>query len=1734
MALITKIEVSNFLNTSRIDSWDPSWKAHWPHVCMDFNGKNAIGRVDNGRGKTRLCNALFTILTRDKTLHAETKKLLAPSRKGISSHIRIEVKQQLTTGNELFEGGVEHYVMGLYGCYDTEVNFYIYQGQLSDCPVAFTRTEEGTSEIELVIDKRFKDSLKHQKGYQNRNRTEYLETIGLLFDMGFLQQQLSYQKSGGGDGTGNFFTLQNSHPKGQDFSTSFFYEHIAPHLLVDVMGSFAEEDENHFVDTLVKSSRKVISLEMRQEKAEQDRDAYNKLFEWLSSTKFFIDEYQDGKKQLHSQVNQLNHQLLMINRITSSQPLEHLASPVNCETLGENEISSQSIANQLSYHEGEWLISDSVLIQFMKISVSKINEIAHEKKIFPSKKKITQLIEISGDLARKKRPGGHDNCYYRRDQINALLSTFGESHINVEGGKLQLLRSINYGFDIREKLPSPNPIYDAIKQLNKEIEEQKRERKELTDENVQFANERTILHNSIERFELNQQAHMAMSDSGLFSADQLSEPAATKAVIRQRHQGIEDAYEELVDNNTKLSDYRTHYNAVKNQFGELNDYAFILNDLQTNSENLKKQKTVLEQQHTNIVVLLKGDRNNLAQLGEKIEKRQKRLSEMAIAMEDYKAVEAYYSDNELALKQELQAALKNELVAKSKELDNVNKHLEFVSISIGQLEAVSSDYQYVTSNFDCDNPQLFLRKKQQRTTELANEIGKSKTIKVQLDEKIDGMPAASKVTQRVLHYFDKNFSGVSLGNLAHYIDKRYVAINAQLLQLETQWCERFEWVSAIEQFESEYDTEINTVISSVDTEYRKKASLLERKKQELNSLNDQYERLKLNGEITPCNLVNEVHSELNFTGETVHQIICGIGLPEDRLAHILKEFSSVLHAPVVETQTQAIASLEQLIDAGMDYPVFHRGQLISYCNEIPNNSVLPPYESLHVKVLTDSGYLPELLTRLEKQISTLERKINDDEQVLQTISPISDHYVWLQHVKQAYDKDAQHNFISSCENLDEAHREHYHLSQMIASPEFLLINVAQAYQQLGGDTELDALFEQRIANKSSLIELTQEAETLNNILTEENITRFQNAIRFTTLGGDEKLSQLLIDNVESEKSQSGINEVLTQLKEKEVQCFVRLPGAQRFIQEGGVSVFQSLHAQITAAQNDHLSVGKLIASRELEEQTLNQKVSGLSEKFIYANGQLLEWKTPLKQAEQFILQNGPAFDKAYIAEKNRLKVEKELLERKLRFSFENAQSFIEVTRDKDYNNKLIQKIQSTNASITSNDTRIQKLSDDIEKNQDNKPEKETEARKYQEEYIKFKRTQSLASELFTYLQTELEITYEDSDLNSRTQYAIEIEKEIREIKDIDLTEIAELYLSLFDAVEGLGLEDANDEITDIKKSIDNQEAVINRTIKANLEKDKVVREAERQELYSDDINRVISTVNKLKPHIEQTAIDKDRIVERTAEDVKNQKQTLANNMVLLTNTLKDNLKLMKSSLGKGSGQAGFVLDANVVSDELIQKQIDKMIESVRIEEERFQSDLLNTNTLVSKTESQHIAQLQEKLKLEFNRSVFVGNDDRNNNLPSIKVIHPRITADRLIPLSLKFSVGQRAAIGLLLLVKIAAFNSERVNSASTMTRVKRSLIADKVVIIDGLFSNLSDEKMINDSLETVRNIKDDFQIIGWLHNPTYKNNFEIFPCFYNISPVNRQGILQANKIMHNEDTQMVSMTLQLQQEPHRV
>ncbi|MGL6252930.1 MAG: hypothetical protein ACRC3F_18540, partial [Billgrantia desiderata] len=52
-----------------------------------------------------------------------------------------------------------------------------------------------------------------------------------------------------------------------------------------------------------------------------------------------------------------------------------------------------------------------------------------------------------------------------------------------------------------------------------------------------------------------------------------------------------------------------------------------------------------------------------------------------------------------------------------------------------------------------------------------------------------------------------------------------------------------------------------------------------------------------------------------------------------------------------------------------------------------------------------------------------------------------------------------------------------------------------------------------------------------------------------------------------------------------------------------------------------------------------------------------------------------------------------------------------------------------------------------------------------------------------------------------------------------------------------------------------------------------------------------------------------------------------------------------------------------------------------------------------------------------------------------------------------------------------------------------------VILLDGLFSKLSHRRLIQDSLESLRNTRGRFQMIGLIHNPNYENDPDIFPTY---------------------------------------
>lgn len=95
----------------------------------------------------------------------------------------------------------------------------------------------------------------------------------------------------------------------------------------------------------------------------------------------------------------------------------------------------------------------------------------------------------------------------------------------------------------------------------------------------------------------------------------------------------------------------------------------------------------------------------------------------------------------------------------------------------------------------------------------------------------------------------------------------------------------------------------------------------------------------------------------------------------------------------------------------------------------------------------------------------------------------------------------------------------------------------------------------------------------------------------------------------------------------------------------------------------------------------------------------------------------------------------------------------------------------------------------------------------------------------------------------------------------------------------------------------------------------------------------------------------------------------------------------------------------------------------------------------------------------------------------------------------RLSTGQHTALAMMWLVRHAEYVQTRVAMMHGTRREQKKALrgSQRVMFFDGLFSNLSNESYINAAFHGLKDVGDNFQLIGLIHNPHYVNNPQIFP-----------------------------------------
>ncbi|WP_128083159.1 hypothetical protein [Collimonas arenae] len=217
-----------------------------------------------------------------------------------------------------------------------------------------------------------------------------------------------------------------------------------------------------------------------------------------------------------------------------------------------------------------------------------------------------------------------------------------------------------------------------------------------------------------------------------------------------------------------------------------------------------------------------------------------------------------------------------------------------------------------------------------------------------------------------------------------------------------------------------------------------------------------------------------------------------------------------------------------------------------------------------------------------------------------------------------------------------------------------------------------------------------------------------------------------------------------------------------------------------------------------------------------------------------------------------------------------------------------------------------------------------------------------------------------------------------------------------------------------------------------------------------------------------------RVAEETNEDTISQ-------LSRLISSAEDNLKILNKVMQRYPG-GRFFIETQINKDD----EIKAIIDDLKLEVERANRDVdARSRSLRRNNDTQIKRILRDKLI----ECVFTNTE--------VEFVNAGIWSGKQRPVSEKLSTGQKIALEFMWIVRQAEYEIERsLTELSSKQAAKSRAKANRVILIDGIFSTLSDRKIIKEALNGLRGLGGNFQIIGFLHSPTWTNDYTVFPVYH--------------------------------------
>ncbi|QID19382.1 hypothetical protein G3580_18230 [Nitrogeniibacter mangrovi] len=1669
MPLIHAIEVSNFMNHTRRLPWSPDWRFE----RFLLGGFHAALNFPNGRGKSTMVLALFAMLTWHRNSLANIRSMhCAPPSDPAFTHFRIEItkrnaRQEDLLMDQLGPSDGDHMVFGIYGNAGdgAQWDFYAYNGTFDDCPIAHRRDRT----VKLVSKNDFVTALQEQNGIfpastRERRFEEWRRLVGENFDMSSLQQQLTYQLAKGAEGSSTYFDVGGR--RGENYSEALFYKHLAPELLSEVMGSYAEEGEKGIEDTIYEKSRSVVVALRRTRQVKRDLDAAELILKRFESLNAMAEKMREARAAVEEHRQMLSVDLKALEDVLVTDPVPGVPRAPSP--------SDPRFYEHFVLQNGSWWLTDRGLASFSGEEPRAVNQRAERNSIHPTTASSSQVIEITCDNSSPtaRRPGPKSKLYNR----DAALELIGRTAaFRGDWTTETALRAISDGFKWVQLTCDTNPVRRRLRTIEAKIAQnketiaghdatevtQKRLKKEAEDEQSRYETGSSVLD--------------AMHRRGIFTQDELDDPRATGQQVKADAAAAETALNEhdrVVATQTPVFEEWAAFTAMHPDA--------VPAELASALERADKEAA---EQFQRVGQSLELARKELATREAEHEASVKAFREMSDQLNSVELHAKEAKGYEGIFEGESPHGL----------VEAVTREMEENASSMGdcrvELAKIEGDIQAIAT-FDEQHPGIapaaWLSERDARKKALSG-------LRAALHKDIDRSRADQANARRELPAaagFHALFANENTQGLEKSVTAAADAARSNLARDRQALAKIEDDEVAIQRFAARVpEMTPGAWLSSRDIRRQE----LQREKEEASrviaELHTQRRTLDI-APVAPGEIARRVGQIAGSGCRPLYEFVQSLGLSQDRSSAVLTLFSALLFSPVFDDRHMAAAAARRLAEQKVEAVVFEAVALKSFCerteirlDEGIARSLFTGVTTRAVECLLDPGLVEREKRELDAQIGQTQRRLDEALAGLALLAEDDDLVFDAERARRAIGDGipAQAELLRTKINQLEADMPRH---EARSSQEALAsIRAMRGLEQLFG-----------LAAGAEWGPFEMAIERL-----EATIEQLETELQEVS-DAEEALEQRVELEAIARQAASAIERevpaVQTRLVAVLEQCREAEPRLKRRASPEAIAMIKA------ALELERLLAGKSIeALRELSE-TRRQLEAGAKEARQVAKSSAtdleqakddagaaannarkdwLEQSGPLRRIQAFL--DDPNYGREFMqgAKLHRevLVQQRDRAQMRDQFDFEAAAMFVSSDGAQQLAD-ISRRLEGITAKLSDIEGERKDLQAEINAMECEKAGLVEARFKIDESILGFRRAHRDLSDV---LGEPAQVSLADLEGRALYNYA----KEWR--SGIDLNELGDEMRQFCDEVSGAESADLQRRLSDTQKTLQSSRQQLEKDIDALLT-DPFAK--------LPDVARVQLEQAKMAPDVILAMLDASR--ESFAENKKantlageyldKERNGLGEWLANFTLRLPSNLKTLKRVFAPktdgrtGTQQAGFDIDATTIDAEGMRALLEEVISMVEeIEGSETLQDTMS-EVVLSKV---RVGQ-RERIREMFYKRVVIK--------PRIRLVLPAMSSRPLEMQPNMASSGQGVAITFLWIRKLAEFINEREIRRETVDSAKRKRLRDKMTsftILDGAFSHLSDKKLIDSTLAGIEESIGNFQLIITGHDPAYDNDFTRFP-----------------------------------------